>query len=102
MGLGFSEPDFRLSWVIESTVLTPRSERRKVLILRNRIDNKIVKSERVYKPDSVFAAKSHRSLEAAMPSLDAEAIIPLGRRSLDGSMQPTRGFGENAAKRSHA
>jgi len=37
-----------------------------------------------------------------MPSLDAEAIIPLGRRSLDGSMQPTRGFGENAAKRSHA
>jgi len=35
-----------------------------------------------------------------MPSLDAEAIIPLGRRSLDGSMQPTRGFGENAVKRS--
>ena len=59
-------------------------------------------SERVYKPDSVFAAKSHRSLEAAILSLDAEAIIPLGRRSLDGSMQPTRGFGENAAKRSHA
>lgn len=28
-----------------------------------------------------------------MLSLDAEAIIPLGRRSLDGSMQPTRGFG---------
>ena len=59
-------------------------------------------SERAYKPDSVFTAKSHRSLEAAMPSLAAEAIIPLGRRSLDGSMQPTRGFGENAVKRSHA
>ena len=59
-------------------------------------------SERAYKPDSVFAAKSHHSLEAEMPSSDAEAIIPLGRRSLDGSMQPTRGFGENAVKRSHA
>jgi len=58
--------------------------------------------ERAYKPDSVFAAKSHRSPRAEMPSLDAEAIIPLGRRSLDGSMQPTRGFGENAVKRSHA
>ena len=58
-------------------------------------------SERAYKPDSVFAAKSHRNSRAEMPSLDAEAIIPLGRRSLDGSMQPTRGFGENAVKRSH-
>ena len=25
LGLGFSEPDFRLSWVIQSTVVTPRS-----------------------------------------------------------------------------
>ena len=25
MGLGFSEADFRLSWVIQSTVVTPRS-----------------------------------------------------------------------------
>ena len=67
-----------------------------MLILRDCTDHKRVKSERAYKPDSVFAAKSHRSLEAAMPSLDAEAIIPLGRRSLDGSMQPTRGLRENA------
>ncbi len=82
--------------------ITARSGHRNVLILRGCSDHRRVKSERAYKPDSVFAAKSHRSLEAAMPSLDAEAIIPLGRRSLDGSMQPTRGFGENAAKRSHA
>jgi hypothetical protein len=54
------------------------------------------KSERAYKPDSVFTAKSHRGLEDATPSLDAEAIIPLGRRSLDGSMRPTRGLRENA------
>jgi len=58
-------------------------------------------SERAYKPDSVFAAKSRRSSIAPTPYSAAEAIIPLGRRSLDGSMRPTRGFCENAAKRSH-
>lgn len=73
-------------------IVRQRKRRRKLLKI----------SERAYKPDSVFAAKSHRSPRAAILSLDAEAIIPLGRRSLDGSMQPTRGFGENAVKRSHA
>jgi hypothetical protein len=58
-------------------------------------------SERAYKPDSVFAAKSRDNSKAVTPNSDAEAIIPLGRRSLDGSMRPTRGFRENAAKRSH-
>jgi len=36
-----------------------------------------------------------------MPYPAAEAIIPLGRRSLDGSMRPTRGFRENAEALSH-
>ena len=49
-------------------------------------------SERAYKPDSVFAAKSHRSPRAAILSLDAEAIIPLGRRSLDGSSSLPEGL----------
>jgi hypothetical protein len=57
------------------------------------------KSERAYKPDSVFAPERRRNPRAAAPCSDAEAIIPLGRRSLDGSMRPTRGFRENAVKR---
>ena len=43
LGLGFSEPDFRLSWVIQSTVdATQRA--RKVHILRDCSENKRVKS----------------------------------------------------------